>query len=970
MALASWRHFNFFDSAQVKDPSDTTKSPAIFRDPSANIICSGGGHVFVGDRNGRIHILNDKFQVIRAFTAHQDGGVTHLLHNGRDLLLSIGDDNVAGPHLKLWQLDKIDKKTGVPRIATTYVLRRGEPFPISSVGSVASFGQIAVGFADGTVVLLRGDVARGGTWKHKVVFESEEPITGLGFAEGTKQTIIYVVTTNRIMTYISAGGKSHGQPARILDPAGCGLECSAVDPHTGDLVAVREDAIYFFGPNGRGPCYAYEGPKTMAKLYRGYVALVSPPTAPQPSETIRNISGLPSSDLFDTARMTIVDTEHKYIAYTGEFPQGVRSMFTEWGAYFLVTLDGQVHRLKEKDLPSKLDILYKKNLFTLAINLAKTEAEGSVNVNEIYHKYGDYLYSKGDFDGAMRQYIDSIDEAQPSQVIRKFLDAQRIHNLTHYLEELHKRGHANADHTTLLLNCYAKLKDVPNLEKFIMAEVDLKFDLETAILVCRQGGYHAQAAYLAEKHGENATYLSIQLEDLHDHRAALEFIRRLHPDDVNVQLEAYGSVLLNEFPEETTQLYIDYYTGTYIPRHKEVTTTAASPAPTPSSFMPNLSNLSNLPNYTHFLSSMTTGLGTGSSSPAPSTRVQIASDKSIEVKRVEYTPAQPRTAFATFLDYPQQFIQFLEALVPSLSDDGTALSDVSTALFEAYLRRAGETSGNEKSEWERKAKAMLEDPHSLVDQTNAFFISQFTSYRDGMVYLREKASLTMDIFQSCASSRDTPGVIAALHKYGAQEPEMYPMALRYLTSDPRILTDASDELPSILDKISRDGLMAPLQVVHALSNNAVATVGVVKTYLGNAIERERREIENNRKLVDSYRVESDKKKKEVDDLRQAARVFQVTRCSACGGTLDLPTVHFLCKHSFHQRCVGESEAIEECPQCSANNATIRAIRKAQEDMAGRSDLFLASVNDSSDSFRTISDWFSKAPGVLNTAKVE
>lgn len=49
----------------------------------------------------------------------------------------------------------------------------------------------------------------------------------------------------------------------------------------------------------------------------------------------------------------------------------------------------------------------------------------------------------------------------------QFLDAQRIFNLTSYLQELHSRGLANADHTTLLLNCYTKLKDVSRLDEFI-----------------------------------------------------------------------------------------------------------------------------------------------------------------------------------------------------------------------------------------------------------------------------------------------------------------------------------------------------------------------------------------------------------------------------------------------------------------------------------------------------------------------
>jgi hypothetical protein len=43
--------------------------------------------------------------------------------------------------------------------------------------------------------------------------------------------------------------------------------------------------------------------------------------------------------------------------------------------------------------------------------------------------------------------------------------------------------------------------------------------------------------------------------------------------------------------------------------------------------------------------------------------------------------------------------------------------------------------------------------------------------------------------------------------------------------------------------------MKPLQVVQTLSNNAVATVGMLKKYLGETIERERREIRNVSKLA-------------------------------------------------------------------------------------------------------------------------
>lgn len=91
---------------------------------------------------------------------------------------------------------------------------------------------------------------------------------------------------------------------------------------------------------------------------------------------------------------------------------------------------------------------------------------------------------------------------------------------------------ATADHTTLLLNCYAKLKDVDKLEKFIKSPGDLKFDLDTAIAMCRQGGYYDQAAYLARKHGEYDLVVDILVEDSKAYAEALEFIWHQGPDVV------------------------------------------------------------------------------------------------------------------------------------------------------------------------------------------------------------------------------------------------------------------------------------------------------------------------------------------------------------------------------------------------------------------------------------------------------
>ena len=79
----------------------------------------------------------------------------------------------------------------------------------------------------------------------------------------------------------------------------------------------------------------------------------------------------------------------------------------------------QINRYHEKPLQQRLDLLYQRNLYPLAISLAQKSGMDVQQQNIIYRKYGDHLYQKGDYDSAMSQYIKAIDNTEPSQVIRK-----------------------------------------------------------------------------------------------------------------------------------------------------------------------------------------------------------------------------------------------------------------------------------------------------------------------------------------------------------------------------------------------------------------------------------------------------------------------------------------------------------------------------------------------------------------------
>ncbi|KAI5787116.1 hypothetical protein EDC01DRAFT_617888, partial [Geopyxis carbonaria] len=935
----------------------------------------GSDNLFLGTSDGRVHVVSSSFKIVRTFSTYEadydyrGGAITHLKQvEGTSLLATISEDLSSEPILKVWALDKIEKKTGAPRCQSILTVNNGrKQFPTTAFATTPSLSLCAVGFANGSITLIRGDLIHDRGTKQRIIFESEEPITNLCFSPPpigvNDQRVfnaprngpapdggdtLYVSTTSRILTLITAG-KGAGQPARVLESTGCGVGCMtpALDFSSderglvrdgGDIVVARDDAIYFYGPNGRGACYSYEGPKQLVKVFKNYISLVAPPSS-RPSTAVPSRSGVGNAlkrlvgqgtvdtgpdGLFDTTKFTLLDTESKFIAHSERLISGVKEMFVSWGDLFVLTLDGKLHRYHEVSLQEKLDILYARNLYILAINLAQKTNVGDSKLRGIYRRYADYLYSKGDCDGSMQWYIKALGPANEegvSTVIRKFLDTQRIHNLIEYLEELHNHNAATSDHTTLLLNCYAKLKDIDKLEAFIKQspEEGLKFDVDTAIGMCRQAGYYEQAVYLADKQKEHDVVVGILVENLEKIHDALSYIQTLEAEVAYMNFMKYARIFLQKAPRPTKEFFIEYYSGRYIPRKK----------------------------------------GQQQNSPGEGTTIPLDLPK-------PYRPPKPRTAFSCFVDHPEEFIDFLEKILESGERLGKINEidriEIYTTLFEMYLQRANEAkSKDDKKRWESKAKKIIESKEALVDTSNVLLLSHLADFKDGTTLVREKQGLRFDIFRSCCSAGDTAGAVRALKKYGAEEPQLYPAALSYLTSSPKVLREAGEEeLERVLKIIDQQGLMKPLQVVQTLSSNAVATVGMVKKYLGDTIERERREIQNNRKMIESYRQETIRKTAEIGELGSKPTVFQAQRCQACGLSLDLPTVHFLCKHSFHQRCLnavdGESP---ECVTCAPTNQTIRTLRKGQDEVADRHDYFKSTLADSKDKFGTVSDFFGR-----------
>jgi hypothetical protein len=310
-------------------------------------VVSGSESIFFGSADGVVRYVSQAFKVVRSFKAHDVGAITHMKQiQGTALLVTIAEDLSNEPILKVWALDKLEKKSGIPRCQSTLAIHNGrKQFPISAFAALEDLSQLAVGFANGAVTVVRGDLIHDRGARQRTVFESEEPVTGIEFREGSITTL-YIATTNRIATLVISG-RGQGQPARSLDEHGCSVGCMAVDKASRDIVVARDDAIYYYGLHGRGPPYTYEGEKKMITVFKDYAAIVSPPktNAMPRASSLRAFGVAAADDVFNTSTFTLLNTELRFVAHQEQITSQVKALVSEWGDLFVLTMDGKVNMI-------------------------------------------------------------------------------------------------------------------------------------------------------------------------------------------------------------------------------------------------------------------------------------------------------------------------------------------------------------------------------------------------------------------------------------------------------------------------------------------------------------------------------------------------------------------------------------------------------------------------------------------------
>lgn len=941
---SAWRQFQFFETTPIRDPNLGTDTP-LYSDPSLTAACSLNDHLLLSTHNSTILIVDRQLQLVKQFVAYEKSWSVTFIHAlpSVGMFATVAERQGQPSQLKLWDLSKLLDREQVDHQSfhcLVHVKNGSNSYPITCFSASQQFNIVCVGYANGVVVVIRGDLLRDRGSSQTVAFKNMDPITSVNLIQGNNNNpLLYVTTTLKVIAVQTTQSYKPGSEIVLDGTKGADLSNAIMD---GDqLIVAKTDGLNYYSTETAPFTVLLEMNKKRIFKYGKHLLIVTSNTQ-EPSSLILN-------GYTEPTKIIMADMEHKLVSMSHIIASTIQYVFTLWDDLYCLSSDGVLYKIHERDVESQIEIVVKRGLYQIAIQIAQGKVDDN-KLLEIKRSFGDFLYAKNETTEAMDQYIETLPLGKSSEIIKMYKDSKEVGNLSRFLEEMLRSGLALKEHVTLLLCTYCKLKQVEKLDEFIerydqetneLTRVD--FDLDIVIELCRDIGFLDQASRLSQNLGYPSLAVDILLRDNGDVHATLNYMKTLPVDELLRVLVQYARLLLDASPNVTTALLIDVFTGKYKPGQREPTLTDANNDQS-SSAMPLLQS------YTAFVNYMS------NLKPSSSSHVENhnADTQSVITVQESYQPPRPRIIFPSFVNRPNEFVIFLEACAESydfFEGNTKDKNDVLITLFELYLTIGSASAQPE--EWHTKALSLVKN--NELDSNSILLISNVFDFDQGEIIVRQGPGFQIDLFRSYVASGQVENCMSIVDQYGDDEPELYPLALTFYTSNEEVFHMVGEErFRKLLNKIKTDEIMTPLEFIQALSVNKITTVDVINDYVVEFMESERREIEINQRFIESYKADIETQRTKLMNVSKDVTI-QPLNCSACSSKLRDDSVHFMCLHSYHKSCLAE----DVCPTCSPTRETIANIRDNQRAIGERNELFEASLEDSEDRFRVVTDFFGK-----------
>eukprot|EP01039_Chlorochromonas_danica_P001618 gene1625-1767_t len=928
MNRAALRRFEFFDVDVVSEDIVNTLGVA----PTCAV--AEGGMLIFGDDNGNIIFTDRDLRVTERRSKAFKGkvrGLAYLLdpqRSNRQYVIAVGEDFRPYENAPPVYLVKVYSTTDLSRPMYVLNATAAGDATLTAFAVQHDGNEIALGYSNGKVLLYLGQFLKDNSQSRQstiapiVLLDRHiHAVSSLDFCDGpltktedrivrlyvtldTKNTAmesedellakvleeddiegagIIVYDTSYTLNATRSGLVLNAtRDPKALDRRGSSALCSSYMRGTGELILARQEAICAYTCEDRAGALAVFGEKLCLSAAGRYALVVSI----EEKTTGSTSSAAAPSSKAKRPTVTIYDLKHKLICGTFKryylpVNDRVYSVFHDGGVVYLLTTGGQLIRFREKDTVKKLDVLLHQidpPLYALAITLAAEEQVEATEIMKLYQAYADHLYGKHDYEGAIQQYIHTIGYLPSSYVITRYLDPYRMQSLVLYLERLKDKSMATADHLTLLLSAYCKLKaesSISALLGYVSAQLEklssnsapsssklgLKsfFDAPMAIKLLNQSGYTDLALRVALRCGQHLAYMDMQLarlpvqyDDILAYVAYL-FLTSSSLSDTLDLLRRYSRELLAQRDKAFTQLLILACTGELFTLATALPTTSAKPQSSASSGSATL--------------------------PAEVLKVlqQMLAQRTDSTRGVT-SPASadllcPSQCTMLFIDHPNLLLMFLENVTQRLAKTRIFPPKVWTTLLELHLSRASSLRQQIKSspssnELETEAKShenavlsILDGPTAQYEPAHALLMCQAHNFLAGQVYLLDKLNhihLLLDIYLKQENTND---LFKLLRKVGNKQPEIYVQVLKYFVQPPppTIKSSSSGEsddesapaarekkgdedeqredetrweiVTDLLDLIEREAVLSPAQVLNILALNKTLPLRVAAQYV-------------------------------------------------------------------------------------------------------------------------------------------
>ncbi|TPP60984.1 Vacuolar protein sorting associated protein 11 [Fasciola gigantica] len=828
----------------------------------------------------------------------------HVCHTKQqDVLVTIGIDEDNEERLKVWNNAKWFNRPEPPCLRNSSCIPSGQTisptllteqiFFLTKVTCVSvdqTLQLIALGHENGTLQVIRGEITRERSGKRFILHTFSEAVTGLGIcaapAEATGtigrtradvsstdhvSPIVFASTNACTMSFL-LGRRDEVQLQNILDQHRGGYSCSTMikENSVTHFVVADSQAVRFYNWDGRSRCLAAGGNKLAVKAFKQYLVIVrgikdrylsadSSVSVHIPPESVD------SMDPSDLGTVIVHDYLNHFIA--GEFPvPDIISLFVEWDAIYALCEHSDVSQryslvcISEKSTQAKLELLFSKKNFQLALDVAKSQNLSREDITHIIWRYADHLYKQKEYDASIKEYVRTIGVLEASFVIQRFLEGGHIAQLAYYLEALSDTNLASSDHLILLLNCYSRLQDKGKINRFVEGPVNPNLDVPAAIHVLRQSGCPDAALKLAQATENSSSEVAILVEDLDDGLGALKSVGTFPFDEALKAVCTHGPLLMERYPKETVTVLEN------LCAHPEASRI----------------------NIHHLL------------------RIFINS----------------REGLLRFLQRYVENAKVSEK-VAGVTDTLLELVLHEAERLEKTMKKEEEPVDSSMEKQHQSllelATRLLQNEQLPYDEHKALLVCYQRHFYVGCIYLWKKLKLYDQLIDHYISLDDSGKVLQTCHQYGDALPNLWLLALRYFATKP----ENSDELQQVVSEIDRHELTPPLIVLQILSDadvNQRCSVGAIRDYLLRHLEAGTDKINAMRKEVQQLREETMRNREVVRNLSSQVKIFQQQKCVLCHQTLEPPSVHFLCDHAYHKTCFDNyAYGDHQCPECGPRN---------------------------------------------------